>query len=62
MLDILNPVATDIFIKCDGKHTIGEIANQMMEEYKGVTRSTLLDDIYAFIQHMIDERVFFVVE
>ena len=28
MLDILNPVATDIFIKCDGKHTIGEYQHE----------------------------------
>lgn len=62
MLDILNPVATDIFVKCDGEKTIGEIVDQMMKEYIGVERDVLLQDIYGFIQHMMKERVFFVVE
>lgn len=62
MLDILNPVAADIFLKCNGKDTIGDIADRMMQEYVGVERTVLLEDIKSFIEHMIKERVIFVVE
>lgn len=61
MLDILNPVAADIFMKCNGTATVGDIADQMLKEYVGVDRAVLLEDIKNFIQHMVDERVFFVV-
>ena len=62
MLDILNPVATDIFMRCNGKDTIGDIVDHMMEEYAGVERKTLVEDVKNFIEHMVKEKVFFVVE
>lgn len=61
MLDILNPVAADIFMKCNGSNTIGEIADCMLKEYVGVDRTILLEDIKSFINHMVNEKVFFVI-
>lgn len=62
MLDILNPVASEIFLYSDGKHTVRDIADILLSEFQGAEESMIMDDIRGFLTHMIAEKVMFVVE
>lgn len=61
MLDILNPVASEIFENCDGSNTVGDIADILLKEYQGVKRDEILGDIKGFLTHMVKEKVIFMI-
>lgn len=62
MLDILNPVASEIFLYSDGKHTVRDIIDILLSEFQGANESMIMEDIRNFLTHMIAEKVMFIVE
>jgi len=62
MLDILNPVASKIFINCDGKKNIEEIAEIIMKEYKGATKERIISDIVVFLEDLKSRKLAIIAE
>ncbi len=52
----LSDVAQVLFEKADGKHTIGELADLVAEQYD-ISRADALDDTVEFVASMIESRV-----
>lgn len=48
----LNETARFILDKCDGYHTIGEIVNEILKEYKGATTERVLEDVINILHSL----------
>jgi hypothetical protein len=48
-ISILNPLAAAIFARCDGKNTIGAIADQILAEFDAPSRDRVLQDAVEFL-------------
>lgn len=48
----LNSVAADIFELCNGKNTIEDIVNFLINSYKGVTKEKIIYDVLYFIRNL----------
>lgn len=56
-INVLNPVGADVFVLCDGKHTISGIVDSLMEKYEGATREYITADILDMLRHFRDEHL-----
>lgn len=61
-INILNPVGADIFYLCDGKHTISDIVNSLLDKYEGVTKKQLESDAIELIKFLKRENLISVYE
>ncbi|ACM61054.1 coenzyme PQQ synthesis protein D (PqqD) [Caldicellulosiruptor bescii] len=48
----LNETARFILDKCDGYHTIGEIVNEILKEYKGATKERVIEDVINILHSL----------
>lgn len=55
-IQVLNEVGSRIFALADGQHSLAEIASALTDEYE-VDLDQALDDVGAFVQQLVDERV-----
>ncbi|MDK2940137.1 MAG: pyrroloquinoline quinone biosynthesis protein [Methanolobus sp.] len=56
-INILNPVGADIFMLCDGKHTISTIVNALLEIYEGASREQVTNDVIDLIKYLKKENL-----
>lgn len=56
-INILNPVGADIFMLCDGKHTISAIVDMLLERYEGASREKITDDVIDLITYLKKENL-----
>jgi len=52
----LNPIASDIWEMCDGKHTVDEMVKIMSKRYSDVPLN-LKDDIVVFVNKMLKSDI-----
>lgn len=48
-ISILNPLAAAIFARCDGKNSVGAIADQILVEFDAPSRERVLQDAVEFL-------------
>ena len=53
-LILLNPVASNIYAAIQRESTVEEVANKLMEKYKNTDRTTIIQDVKAFLQHLVE--------
>lgn len=51
---ILNSTARDILRLCTGAHTVGMIVDQLATMHRDVSRGSLTQDVYDFLQKLAD--------
>lgn len=56
-INILNPVGADIFMLCDGKHTISAIVDALLEQYEGASREQITNDVKDLISYLKRENL-----
>lgn len=56
-INILNPIGADIFMLCDGKHTISEIVDVLMDTYEGATKERITNDVIELIKYFKSENL-----
>lgn len=56
-INVLNPVGADIFVLCDGKHTISGIVDNLVEKYEGASREAITVDVLEMLQYFKREHL-----
>ncbi|MBE5064017.1 PqqD family protein [Lachnospiraceae bacterium DSM 108991] len=61
MLDILNPVASQIFVNCDGTKSVNQICKNLCEEYSNIDQKIIEEDVSRFINYLVKEDLLFLI-